>query len=198
MKIELTKITPRQKLKIAKGLCDYLYIMDNWQVNDDDFQDVYYEFYLSARWAVMNNPKNKIPYFTKLQSISPEDNLIDIIHDLKSNLEKGSNELSLGSKLLHTRNPSSPIYDKKIREYLSENEDVSFWWHIPNKDSGAPRGTTEEEKIKHDWQELCNWYKRFLPSQRGKEWIKWFDQNFPAYTAISDLKKIDFIIYATN
>jgi hypothetical protein len=40
MKIELEKITPRQKLKIAKGLCDYQYIMDNWQVNDDDFQDV--------------------------------------------------------------------------------------------------------------------------------------------------------------
>ena len=65
MRIDLEKITPRQKLTIAKGLCEYEYIMNNWQNNDLDFREVYYEFYLKARWAVMSNPNNNIPYFSE-------------------------------------------------------------------------------------------------------------------------------------
>ena len=200
MSIDVNKITPRQKLIIAQGICEYQYIMDNWQENDKDFQDVFYEFYLKARWAVMNKPSNKIPYFQKLQSISPTDDLMDIICDLKSEMENKSYELSLGSKLLHTRNTSSPIYDSKVREYLSKEENVEFWWYRTKGMSGssAPRGTSEFDKIKHDWQELCNWYSMFLSSPRGEEWIKWFDANFPTYTSISDVKKVDFIIFAVN
>lgn len=200
MQIDVNKITLRQKLIISKGLCDYQYIMENWQNNDKDFQDVYYEFYLKARWAVMNNLGNRTPYFDKIQSISPSDDLMDIITDLHNEMENKSYELSLGSKLLHTRNTNSPIYDSKVRIYLSKEEGVEFWWHRTSDMSGAsaPRGTTEFEKIKHDWNELCNWYKLFLASPRGAEWITWFDDNFPLYKSISDVKKIDFIIFATN
>lgn len=196
MYIDIEKITPRQKLIIAKGLCDYQYIMYNWQKNDADFQAVYYEFYLKARWAVMNKTSNSQPYFKKLQSISPDADLMSILEELKSEMEKGSYELSLGSKLLHTRNTASPIYDSKVREYLSKEEGVEFWWHV--KGSQAPRGISEFAKIKHDWEELCNWYAAFVPSERGRRWIEWFDTNFPAYRNISDIKKIDFIIFATN
>ena len=52
------------KSTIAKGLCEYEYIMENWKNDDTDFREVYYEFYLKARWAVMSNPNNNIPYFT--------------------------------------------------------------------------------------------------------------------------------------
>lgn len=198
MEIDVCQITPRQKLIIAKGLCDYQYIMDNWQTNDIDFQAVYYEFYLKARWAVMNKPNNKEAFFQKLQSISPEDSLIDILNDLKGEMESQSYELSIGSKLLHTRNASSPIYDRKVREYLSREENVNFWWQRPIKESGAPRGTSEYEKIKHDWLELCKWYNTFLTSSRGIKWIKWFDRNFPTYVHISNIKKVDFIIFVAN
>lgn len=196
MYMDIDKITERQKLIIAKGLCDYQYIMDNWQKNDADFQAVYYEFYLKARWAVMNKTSNSQPYFKKLQSISPDADLMVILEELKSEMERESYELSLGSKLLHTRNTASPIYDSKVREYLSKEEGVEFWWHV--KGSQAPRGISEFAKIKHDWEELCNWYIAFVPSERGRRWIEWFDTNFPAYRNISDIKKIDFIIFATN
>lgn len=196
MYIDVDKISSRQKLIIEKGLCDYQYIMDNWQKNDEDFKSVYYDFYLKARWAVMSNPNNSVPYFEKLQSISPDDDLLDILNELKAEMEKKSYELSLGSKLLHTRNTSSPIYDSKVREYLSKEENVNFWWHVSG--SSAPRRTSEFDKIKHDWLELCNWYSMFLKSSRGLRWVEWFDTNFPAYKSISDVKKIDFIIFATN
>jgi coproporphyrinogen III oxidase len=144
----------------------------------------------------MSNPNNNIPYFEKLQTISPQDALMDILDSLKDEMEKHSYELSLGSKLLHTRNPAMPIYDSKVREYLTKEENVPFWWHVTG--SSAPRGTAEREKIKHDWTELCNWYTMFLPSPRGKQWMDWFDSNFPTYRHISDVKKVDFIIFATN
>lgn len=197
MKIDVNMITPKQKLTIEKGLCDYQYIMDNWQVNDSDFQNVFYDFYLKARWSVMTKPSNKKLYFQKLQSISPKNSLLDILIDLKDKMEKSSYEFSLASKLLHTRNDMSPIYDSKVRIYLSQEENVNFWWQIPLKVSGAPRGTSDIKKIEHDWSELKCWYTSFISSQKGKQWIDWFNINFPNYTYISDIKKVDFIIFAT-
>ena len=197
--INLSIISNRQKLKIEKGLCDYCYIMNNWKINDIDFQDVYYEFYLKARWSVMNLDGNKKPYFYKLQNINPSDCLMNILDYLKVNMTANSYEFSLGSKLLHTRNPNMPIYDRKVRDYLTNEENVDFWWHNSPKVRGASRGKNERQKIEHDWIELNKWYKDFLPSPRGKQWIKWFDNNFRNYSAIiNDVKKIDFIIFATR
>lgn len=193
MRIDLSQITPRQKLIIAKGLCDYQYIMENWQTNDVDFRIVYYDFYLKARWAVMRNPNNSKPYFTKLQSISPDEDLITIIKELKNETEKKSFEFSLVSKLLHTRNPSLPIYDSKVRNYLSKEEGVHFLWY-----GSSNNDASSEKMIEHDWRALCDWYRAFLKSPKGEEWISWFNIHFPAYTNISDVKKVDFIIFATQ
>ena len=200
MAIHLQAITPVQKLTIAKGLCDYQFIMEYWHTNSEDFRNVYYNFYLKARWAVMSKRGNRDPYFQKLTSITPSNDLIEIIIDLKETMECHSLELSLASKLLHTVNPLSPIYDKKIREYLAHEENVEFWWQRSKKMYGqsAPRGTSELDKIKHDWTALNHWYQSFLTSPRGHEWIAWFDTNFPDHTAISDVKKIDFIIFSTR
>lgn len=198
MRINLETITPRQMLTIAKELCDYQYIMDNWEKNDEDFQEVYYNCYLKARWPIMNKTNNKKIYFDKLQMISPTEDFMDIVAYLKK--EIGSYEVSFASKMLHTKNASMPIYDKKVREYLSKEENVEFWWQRSESMSGksAPRGTPEFDKIKHDWVELCCWYERFLKSFDGQQWIEWFDINFPTYKEINNVKKIDFIIFATN
>ena len=98
--------------------------------------------------------------------------------------------------MLHTRNDALPIYDSKVRVYLSNAENVEFWWN--RYGTSAPRGTSEREKLKHDWETLCNWYQEFLVSSRGKQWVDWFDRNFPNHKHISDVKKVDFIIFATN
>lgn len=201
MKIEVEKITEYQKLIIEKGLYDYQYIMNNWKnVDNDDFYTVYYKFYLSARGGVMRNECNKRIYFNKLRCISSDESLIKIISDLKEEMESNSYEFSLASKLLHTKNPFVPIYDSKVREYLSMNEDVEFWWYRKQGMYGnpAPKETTEIDKIEHDWKNLCEWYADFLKSEKGKKWIEWFDVNFSEFVNISDVKKIDFIIFATN
>ena len=198
MRIDVNSITDRQKLTIEKGLCDYCYIMANWKKNDSDFREVYYDFYLKARWAVMSNPKNQIPYFEQLQKLSATSTLLDVLKALKDSMEKGSYEFSLGSKLLHTKNDASPIYDSKVRDYLSSEENIDFWWQRSQKESGCPKGVTEIDKILHDWKLLNDWYSSFLPSGRGKQWIEWFNSCFPNFSNISDVKKVDFIIFATN
>lgn len=193
MAIILKDISERQKLIIAKGLLDYQFIMLNWKTNTKDFQDVYYEFYLKARWAMMKNPQNSKAYFDMLQSTDKKTNLMYVINELKSKLTKESYEFSLCSKLLHTINPQSPIYDSKVREYLSTEENVDFWFN-----TGKKNNKTTYEKIEHDWKELCSWYEEFLDSKEGKEWVDWFDFHFPSYSSISNYKKIDSIIFATN
>ena len=195
MGIQIDKITDRQKLVIAKGLCDYAYIMEHWTSNDSDFRDVYYDFYLKARWAVMGKEyRNK--YFEKLQTINIDDNIESVLNALKTK-KKGSSkesyEFSIVSKLLHTRNPNLPIYDSKVRNYLSD-EGVEFWW----QGKGAPHNTTEINKIKHDWSALCSWYSSFIDSSKGKQWLMWFDETYPEHVNITSVKKIDFIIFATR
>lgn len=198
MRIDVKSITDRQKLTIEKGLCDYRYIMANWKKNDRDFQEVYYDFYLKARWAVMSNSKNQTPYFDLLQNLPVSSTLLEVLEALKQSMEKGSYEFSLGSKLLHTKNDTSPIYDSKVRDYLSSEENIDFWWQRSQKESGCPKGVTEIDKILHDWKLLNDWYSSFLPSGRGKQWIEWFNSCFPNFSNISDVKKVDFIIFATN
>lgn len=182
--IEITRITNKQKLIISKGLLDYEYIMNHWMDNDSDFKDVYYEFYLKAR-APLRAPTNRIPYFEKLQSISPNDDLIDIIMDLSTSYG-GALDFSICSKMLHTKNPNVPIYDSKVRDYLRS---LGVGLHV---------GKNTRETITSDWTLLCNWYSDFIASDVGVSWIEWFDVNFPSYTNISLHKKVDFIIFACN
>ena len=40
-----------------------------------------------------------------------------------------------------------------------------------------------------------NCYDAFIKTKTAADWIKWFDSNFPTYVSISDIKKIDFIIF---
>ena len=192
MAIDLNKITPKQKLIIEKGLIDYVYIMKYWKDNDIDFQKIYYDFYLRARWKIMSKPENQYIYFKKLQNLKANESLFDILFYLKEHMDSNSFEFSIATKLLHTRNDQTPIYDSKIRNYLIRQENVQFWWLTSFKNS---RNKTKLEQIEHDWHLLISWYKNFLPSKMGREWIAWFDFNFSKYRHISDVKKIDFIIF---
>ena len=198
MLLDLSLITNRQKLTIAKGLLDYQYIMNYWKTDcvnadttiQDDFRSVYYGFYLKARWAKMGNEEYQNEYFQLLHS-SPQHDLMTIIDIFKN--KSGDYEFSICSKLLHTINPTFPIYDSKVRIFLKNKVGLDFWYL-----TGRKASKTTEEKIKNDWTLLCTWYRDFIKTTEGKDWIAWFDVNFPGFQSISDVKKIDFIIFATT
>ena len=198
----IRNFTPKEKLIISKGLLDYEYIMNNWKTNNKDFQDVFYSFYLKARWAAMSKEQNLSAYFDLLNSYSNSTNVQrEDLMSIVNALSEDSKEFSICSKLLHTINPDCPIYDSKVRMRLSNNiNKVEFWWQRDKGmyGKGAPRKTSVDEKIDHDWKVLCDWYDNFLTSSIGQQWIELFDQTFPNYTNISDVKKIDCIIFATT
>lgn len=192
--ILLSDISEREKLTIAKGLCDYRYIMDQWRSDSDDFRKVYYDFYLKARWAVMSKERDKKLYFEKMRSLKPGEELKTVVGYLKNNISSQTYEFSLISKMFHTRNDELPIYDSKVKNYLSKAEGVQFCWY----GKGTKDEMSELERIDTDWKSLKNWYKTFLSTPRGQEWVDWFDENFPQYKGISPVKKVDFIIFATQ
>ena len=112
----------------------------------------------------MSKPENQYIYFKKLQNLNANESLFDILFYLKEHMDSNSFEFSIATKLLHTRNDQTPIYDSKIRNYLIRQENVQFWWLTSLKNS---RNKTKLEQIEHDWHLLISWYKNFLPSKMG-------------------------------
>lgn len=153
MAIDLNKVTSKQKLIIEKGLLDYVYIMKYWKDNDIDFQKIYYDFYLKARWKVMSKPENQYIYFKKLQDLNPNESLLDVLFYLREHMDSKSFEFSIATKLLHTRNDHMPIYDSKIRNYLIRQENVRLWWLTSFKNSGDKAKLAQ---IEHDWDLLIS------------------------------------------
>lgn len=196
--INFEEVNDRQKLELKKALLDYQFIMKNIDnVKNRDFQDVYYKFYLSARWAVYGNQENRTKYFEVLNNCKDETDLgkiVETLHDELNNINSPKKvigyDFSVATKMLHTHHPEMPIYDSKIHNYLSKFEDVSFKWQNVEPDKKV-------EQIKEDYQNLVDWYKKFQESDEGKNWIAWFNDNFPDLDKeISGVKKIDFIIFA--
>ena len=190
MRIDISKITERQILIIRNSINYYSYIQANYQKDDEDFRDVFTEFYLSSQGA-MRNEENRVPFFNKMRNCDANKKLIDIVKELYNELPINKYEFSFATKLLHTINNESPIYDSKVRIYLKKNEQVDFWLYY------HPRVNVLEQ-IEHDWKLLVDWYNRFLSTEESKKWIEWFDSQFPEHTHISKVKKIDFIIFAFN
>lgn len=197
--ITANSITDKQKLTIENGINTYLYIMRHQKENNDDFRDVYYNYYLTARSSVFSKVKNNKEsgektanpnwdlYFQLLNESTGKESLESIVEKLKQKLTSHSFEFSFASKLLHTKNPYVPIYDSKVRKYLED---------VYGKKFSSESGTKTISKIKADWIMLNEWYKEFLATNEAMQLIDWFDKEFPKGKNISKIKKIDTIIFA--
>ena len=91
--------------------------------------------------------------------------------------------------MLHTLNPEKPILDKNVREFFAPDIDL------------AVKGRNEEEKIESAvsvYATLEKWYAEYLPTDEAKDVLQYFDELFPTYKNISDVKKIDFFLWGKN
>ena len=190
--IDVNKITERQILTIQNGINMYTYIQNHWKDNDDDFRDVFTDYYLRSQ-PVMRREENRKIFFGKLKDDLKDKCLIKLVEELYKELpiHPPKYEFSFATKLLHTVDNESPIYDSKVREYLKKNHDAVFLFN-------SGKSGEKTELIKHDWSELTKWYEGFLKDEMSKEWINWFDKTFPSAKWISSVKKVDFIIFACN
>ena len=94
--------------------------------------------------------------------------------------ETGSIHASFSSKLLATVNPNMPIWDKFVLQNLGLRTPYSY-------EKGRLQKTIQL------YQKICDWYK----TDEAIKKLAVFNQQFPG-TNITDVKKIDFILWATR
>ena len=94
--------------------------------------------------------------------------------------ETGSIHAPFSSKLLATVNPDMPIWDKFVLQNLGLRTPYSY-----EKD--------RLQKTIQLYQKICDWYQ----TDEAIKKLAVFNQQFPG-TNITDVKKIDFILWATR
>lgn len=166
--------------KIKPGLEKYLNIMDI--VNkvdvskDESFQRAFNGFYRIRQrnsdfyekyYLFMESNKNK--------DISFEKTLLYFYNEL------GRIEASFSSKLVATINPNLPIWDSMVLKNLNLTQP-----HYYSKN--------RIQEIINLYDKIHQWYKTFVLTDEGKNIISVFDENYPN-THISDVKKIDFVLW---
>ena len=166
--------------RIEAGIDKYCRIMERVRAvdvsADADFQKAYNGFY-----RIRQRPADFYRcYYGYLEQNKNNEALTfeDVVTYLYQ--QTGSIHASFSSKLLATVNPDMPIWDKYVLQNLGLRTPYYY-----EKD--------RLEKIILLYQKICDWYH----SDEVMEKLQLFNRQFPGVD-ISDVKKIDFILWATR
>ena len=99
--------------------------------------------------------------------------------------ETGRIEASFSSKLLATIDHSMPIWDSIVLSNLGL------------KNPGRACEEKVEKTIKL-YEKIRQWYQEFSGTAEAKQCIEVFDDMFPELTYFTEIKKLDFMIWATR
>lgn len=171
----------QERLASSLGLDRYKFIMDKVNVvnvsTDEDFQRTFNGFYLVRR----NSEWRKV-YYDYFESVKGKEiSFTEIITYIYENTNFV--EPSFSSKMLATLQPDKPIWDR----YVMENLGFKL------------KGDTQEEKLKNAieiYEKIEKWYDEFMVTPKAKECIVAFDKALPNYTNISNIKKVDAILWS--
>ncbi|SDW67347.1 hypothetical protein SAMN05216391_1147 [Lachnospiraceae bacterium KHCPX20] len=169
------------RLATSLGLDKYRYIMEHCKETDVskdvDFQRVFNGFYIVRR----NEAWRKI-YYDYFESVKYKDisftEIITYMYEKTGNIEP-----SFSSKKLATLYPNKPIWDRYVVQNLRIQLD----------------GASKEERLRNAiscYAEMEGWYSKFLDSDAGKECIRGFEEFLPNYKWVSDIKKVDAILWS--
>lgn len=188
---KIARISQMNKTKIheaiaraRKGISQYLEIMTLFPAvdvaSDRDFQRKFNAFY-----RIRQRPKEWYEkYFHLMQLLKGgKPSFYDVLDQL--HLAMGRYEPSFSSKLVATLDPEQPVWDK----YVLENTHTK----VPSYTSGK-----KFEQAKSAYESIQGWYRQFLLSDEGKAVIKEFEQVVPEHARITNLKKVDFVLWQTR
>lgn len=167
--------------KARKGIGQYLEIMELFPTIDvslnEDFQRRFNAFYRIRQrprawyeeyYSYMQNQKERITTF-------PE-----VLRHLFSTL--GRYEPSFSSKLVATLNVDLPVWDSMVLSYAC----------IERPPYSSRDKVVQAEVV---YQRLTKWHGEHMNSAQGKLILETFRQMVPEHYKISDLKKIDFVLW---
>jgi hypothetical protein len=183
-----TEIQVSTAIENAKpGINKYLGIMkllDDSTVNVEtspEFRKAFNGFYKVRRYSTdWYNQYYGLMQSYRSKGIQPGfDQVLDEMYQLTGNLEA-----SFSSKLVHTLNPGAVVWDK----YVLANTGLKAppQWHDM---------TERLQNAKVTYVILTQWFADFTDSDEGRHWIKAFDELIPEHSQLTDLKKIDFILW---
>jgi hypothetical protein len=170
--------------KARKGISQYLEIMELFpKVNvaqNRDFQRKFNAFYRvrqrPSKWyteyfSCMEGWKGSKPCFG------------DVLDHLNKSL--GRYEPSFSSKLVATLDPEQPVWDVFV---------------LKKTKTRVPSYTSKHkaEEAKAAYKALQNWYQQFLNTNGGKLAVRVFDATVPEHAKITNLKKVDFVLWQTR
>lgn len=95
----------------------------------------------------------------------------------------GNVEASFTSKMLAAIDPEKPIWD----QYVLQNLGLQL------------KGKTAEEKIANAieaYNKIEKWYSAYLKTDEARECIRVFDRWLPSYSWLSNVKKIDYLLWS--
>ena len=173
----------QNKLAASLGLDKYQYIMTHVMETDvsadEDFQRIFNGFYIVRRNEQWRNVYYS--YFEEVKKKEPSfEAIITYLYEHTGNVEP-----SFSSKMLATIMPEKPIWDR----YVVQNLSIQLV------------GTSQEEKLKSaiaKYAEMEQWYEEFLNSEDGRNCVAEFDKFLPDYKWISDIKKIDALLWSAR
>lgn len=175
----IEKSLPKKKSGIKKYF-SIMSMLHNCDVSlDKEFQKLYNGFY-RLRLPATEYYKQ---YFNYLEQNKNNKSLkFESVLEYVSYVT-GRVEASFSSKILATINPDMPVWDNNV---------------LSNLQIKKPVGDFKNKIIKSIivYGKLCNYYKEFLNTNNAKQIIKLFDNMFPEYNQITDIKKIDLAIWS--
>ena len=172
--------------KIQKGYDDYLFIMKNMHIFDNDFKKKLANFYKLDQG--MRNTNDKKSFFNLLKECinNQQDDYATVLKNLS--LKTGRNEMSFASKIVATVNPEKPIDDRIVLGHFK----------ISRPSYGDLKQKISKSINIHN--EIEEEYLKFLKSKLGEELMDNFNirikqqHNFK----ITNIKKLDFILWQTR
>ena len=144
--------------------------------------DAAFQRKFKAFYKVRQRPKEWYEkYFASMQDWKGTNPTFDEVLD-HLNILLSRYEPSFSSKLVATLDPEQPVWDKFV---------------LKNTRTKEPSYTSKQkfEEAKAAYKGIQKWYQQFLSSRDGKLVKSVFEQIVPEHAKITDLKKVDFVLW---
>jgi len=164
-----------------KGIDQYLAIMEIFP-SVDVSKDKTFQRQFNAFYRIRQRPEEwYLEYYSLMESSKKNPVRFETILD-RIYAALGRYEPSFASKLAATLDPNEPVWDKYV---------------LKNTVQKAPYYTASNklERAKAVFANIRSWYTKHLQSPEGKMMIDVFNNMVDKHDRITDIKKVDFILW---
>ena len=184
----------KRKKKLCKGIAKYLKIQSLYCDNkiDDDFLNLFYSFYGLWRQKQNINRAGLRNYLQtarnkKKKAVPDHKEYARLLEDTITAISPNSRQFSYSTKTLHTIWNDLPIYDSRIAGFTG----------FKSKTAATCNFLRDAYNNREDYKSLVGEYNNLISSAACRELIKYKNESFSLdqALAVSDVKKIDFMIW---